>query len=302
MAFTAHIGSFVIAPLQLGPLLLLAVLYAKRAHTLAERGTPVPVWRQACFAGGLLVIFLALASPLASINTELFLAHMSQHLLLADVAAFLLVLGFTGPLLQPILGLPVIGRLRILAHPVVALVLWMANLYVWHIPALYEATLTNEALHALQHTCFLGFGILIWMPLFGPLPRPQWFGPIAMFLYILAIRFAGGILGNVFIWSPNTFFPAYEPGAEHWGISALADQGVAGSIMMIESIFLTVGLIVWLVIDFAKRDQRSQELIDYAEANGIALDPERARRAVRADRGEELMERLRLRDPTLGAR
>ena len=298
---TAHLGSFVIAPLQLVPLVLLAIAYTVRANTLAGRGQPVAVWRQACFATGLVVIFLALASPLASVNSELFLAHMSQHLLLADIAALLLVLGVTGPLLQPLLARPLIGRLRVLAHPLVALVLWMVNLYVWHIPALYEATLTNDLLHALQHSCFLGFGILIWMPLFGPLPKPQWFGPIAMFLYILAIRFAGGILGNVFIWSPETIFPAYEPGAEHWGITAIADQGIAGSIMMIESIFLTVGLVVWLVIDFAKRDQRSQELIDYAEANGLELDPERARRAVRAGRSEELMERLRLRDPTVGA-
>lgn len=73
-------------------------------------------------------------------------------------------------------------------------------------------------------------------------------------------------------------------------MSGIADQGVAGSIMMIESIFLTVGLMIWLLIDFAKRDERSQELLDFAVAHGLELDEQRA---VKAGRGDELMDRLR---------
>src|ERR1051326_6228541 len=91
-------GAF--APLELVPLLVAAALYAKRSMTLADRGRPVPVWRQVCFAAGLLTIVIALASPVAHVAEELVIAHMVEHLLLGDVATLLLVLGLTGPLLQ----------------------------------------------------------------------------------------------------------------------------------------------------------------------------------------------------------
>src|SRR5262245_49668438 len=119
----AHVaGDF--APLELLPLLLAAALYAKRSSTLAARGRPLPLWRQICFAAGLLTIVVALVSPLGHISEELVIAHMGEHLLLGDIATLLLVLGLTGPLLQPILAIPVFDRLRILAHPLVALPLW----------------------------------------------------------------------------------------------------------------------------------------------------------------------------------
>ncbi len=112
----AHVEA-VFAPFEVLPLLLAAGLYAKRSVTLAERGRPVPLWRQLCFAGGLLTIAVALVSPIAHIGEELVIAHMVEHLLLGDLATLLLVLGLTGPLLQPILAIPVFDRLRTLAHP-----------------------------------------------------------------------------------------------------------------------------------------------------------------------------------------
>src|SRR5947199_23447 len=101
---------------------------------------------------------------------------MAEHLLIGDIAALLIVLGFTGPLLAPLLRIKWIGWLRALTHPVVAVVLWGANFYAWHVPALYQAALHHEALHALEHATFLGFGIAVWMGLLGPLPKPDWFG------------------------------------------------------------------------------------------------------------------------------
>src|SRR5882757_5874672 len=98
----AHVAG-VFAPLELLPLLIAGTLYAKRASTLANKGRPVPIWRQACFAAGLLTIVVALISPVGDIADELVIAHMVEHLLLGDIATLLLVLGLTGPLLQPVL-------------------------------------------------------------------------------------------------------------------------------------------------------------------------------------------------------
>ena len=278
--------------LEAVPLTVAAVLYARRASTLASRGRPVPVWRQACFAAGLAVIAIAVFSPIGHIAEELVLMHMVEHLLIADVAALLLVLGLTGPLLQPILAIPVFDRLRVLAHPAVAFPLWAANLYLWHVPALYEAAYGTAPVHALEHTTFIVFGCLMWMPLVGPLPMPAWFGNAWRLGYILAVRFAGVILGNVLMWSGTVLYPRYAAGEAYWDISPLADQSTAGAIMMVEGTFVALGAFAWLFLRTAQQGSERQRLVELAERQGVALDERRAARAVAAGQGALLEERL----------
>jgi putative membrane protein len=277
---------------QVLPLVLVAGMYATRARTLAREGRPAPVWRQACFYSGLVVMLAALATPLEALADDLFVAHMAEHLLLGDVATLLLVLGLTGPLLAPILRLKPIDRLRFLTNPAVAFPLWVVDLYAWHIPVLHQAALHHDLVHALQHACFVFFGANMWMPLFGPLPKPAWFGTVGKLLYIVAVRLSGAILGNVFIWSNTVFFTAYGNGEAQHGISALHDQTAAGAVMMIEGSLLTIGLFAWLFLDAARQADRKQGLLDWASARGYALTDQRAARAVAADRVDELKRRL----------
>jgi putative membrane protein len=289
----AHVGGAVFAPLQLLGLAVLALAYARRARALAGHGRPVPAWRMACFCAGLALIVVGLASPLAHMGEELLLAHMAQHLLIGDLAALLIVLGLTGPLLQPLLRVRVIGWLRGLAHPLVALPLWIASLYLWHLPVLYQGALTNEPLHALQHLCFFGFGVLMWMPLVGPLPVPSWFSLPAKLGYVVVVRLAGTVLGNIFMWSDTALYPDYAPSEADFGISPLTDQGIAGVIMIAEGGLVTLGVLCWLFLLWAKQDSERQRLLDLADRAGVALDPARAGRAVAAGEGARLEERLR---------
>jgi putative membrane protein len=277
---------------QLLPLLAVAAMYATRARTLARAGRPAPTWRQVCFYGGLAVMFAALAGPLDSLSQELAVAHMGEHLLLGDVATLLLVLGLTGPLLAPVLRIKAIDRLRFLTNPAIALPLWVADLYVWHTPALYHAALHHDLVHALQHGCFVFFGANMWMPLFGPLPKPAWFGTVAKLGYIIAVRLAGAVLGNVLIWSGTVFYSAYAAGEAAHGISPLRDQGAAGVLMMVEGSLLTIGLFAWLFLDAARQADRKQELLDWAAERGYPLTEQRAARAVAAGRTDELRRRL----------
>jgi putative membrane protein len=293
----AHAGGLVFEPLQLIGVSAIALAYVKRERTLAARGRPVPAWRVGCFAAGMLALATALVSPLASLDDELVLAHMAQHLLLGDLATLLIVLGLTGPILQPLLSIRAFDRLRVLTHPLVALPLWVADLYVWHLPALYQATLTSAPLHALQHACFFGFGVLMWMPLVGPLPVPSWFGLPAKLGYVVGVRLFGTILGNVLMWSNAVLYPDYAPGEAAHHISALSDQGIAGVIMMAETGVVTLGLLAWLFLLWAQQDTERQRLLDLADQRGIALDEKRAGRAVAAGQGARLEERLR-RGPT----
>jgi cytochrome c oxidase assembly factor CtaG len=287
----AHVAG-VFAPIELLPLLVAAGLYAKRASTLARRGRPVPIWRQVCFASGLLVIMVALVSPIAHIAEELVIAHMVEHLLLGDIATLLLVLGLTGPLLQPILAIPVLDRLRILAHPLVAFPLWMLNFYAWHIPALYDAAYGGAALHALEHSLFIFFGCLMWMPVFGPLPTPQWFTAAWKVGYVIAVRFAGAILGNVLMWSGTVLYPIYAPGERYWGITPIADQSTAGVVMMVEGTFLALGLLAWVFFEASREGIEKQRLLDLAHDRGVELEDARAQRAVAAGHGERLEKQL----------
>ena len=113
----AHVGTGTLEPLQLVPPLAIAVAYAIRARTLALRGRPVEVWRQLSFAAGVALILASLVSPLAHLGGELLVAHMAQHLVIGDLAALLIVLGLTGPLLQPLLAIRWLDRLRVARAP-----------------------------------------------------------------------------------------------------------------------------------------------------------------------------------------
>jgi putative membrane protein len=288
----AHVGHGTYEPLQLLPPTLAIIGYALRSRTLAAEGRPAPRGKQLSFAAGMLLVFAALVSPAAHIGEELVLAHMAQHLLMADVGALLIVLGLTGPLLQPLLALRLVDRLRFLAHPVVAFTLWVVDLYVWHLPFMYQAALNSQPVHALQHTTFVFFGITMWMALLGPLPQPEWFGNGAKLLYVGAVRLAGALLANVFIWSEAVFYPDYRPGEASWGISPLNDQGIAGTIMMIEGSILTIVLFGWLFLKTAREVEERQLLLEYAQSNGLDLSESRAARAVGAGRGAELRRRL----------
>ena len=289
-----------LAILQLGPLLILGALYAHRVRTLALADRPVPGWRQACFYGGFVTIGAALTS-LGKDSQELLTAHMVEHLLLGDIAALLIVLGLTGPLIAPVLRIPFFNRLRVLAHPLVAFPLWAVNLYAWHLPVLYQAALRHSGVHALEHAMFLGLGINMWMCLFGPLPMPEWFGNLGKLLYIVAVRLTGSLLGNIFLWSGTVFYPYYTHGDAVWHISPIADQNIAGAVMMIEESILTLGLLCWLFLRAARESEERQDLLDFAGAHGLQLTDARVTRAVAAGRGPELRRRMERRPEAPGA-
>jgi putative membrane protein len=277
------LASWTFEPLQLAPIAVIAVAYVVRARTLARRGQPVPGWRIALFALGIALLVIAVASPIAEIGeTELFSFHMTQHLLLGDLAPLCILAGLTGPLLRPILALPGVMRLRVLANPLVAFPIWAANLVLWHVPVLYEAAVEHSGVHALEHIAFFSAGIVLWLPILETLPAPEWFGTGAKLGYIVGVRLVATILGNVFVWGGSAFYDVYDTGNDYLGLSPEADQSLAGSLMMLEGSLVTIVALAWLFLRMAQEGEVRQELIE------SGVDERTARRAVRYRRWHEL--------------
>ena len=267
-------------PLAAAPIALAAFLYYRRAHTLARRGTPVTAWRRVLFGLGLALLALALFSPLAAWGEkQFFFVHMVQHVLLGELAPLAIVAGLTGPLLRPLLAYRWVQRLRVLAHPLVAWPLWAVNLYLWHLPFMYESALGSGAVHASEHIAFFMAGALFWAPVLEPLPAPRWFGNGAKLLYVVAARFAGMVLANVLAWADDPIYDEYVHDVARFGISASADQGIAGSVMRVVDSVVTIAAIAWLFLELAGESERRQELIEQG------VEPEAAARLVRYGRG-----------------
>jgi putative membrane protein len=275
--------SWTFDPLQLAPVAVLAVAYCVRARTLARGGRPVPAWRIALFTLGLVLLVLAFASPVAAVGEdELFSFHMAQHLLLGDLAPLCLLAGLTGSLLQPVLAVVPVQRLRHLANPVVALPLWAINLIVWHLPPLYEGAVRHDLVHALEHACFFTAGVIMWLPVLETLPAPEWFGTGAKLAYIVCVRLVDTVLGNVFIWAGAPVYAVYTGGRDFLGLSPEADQSLAGTVMMLEGSLVTIAAIAWLFLRLAEEGDARQRLLERG------LDARAVRRAVRYGRWREL--------------
>jgi putative membrane protein len=276
-----------VEPLQVLLLFTAVVAYARRSRTLARRGRPVPGARQAWFFAGVTILLAALVSPLHAIGEErLFYVHMTQHLLIGDLAPLAIVLGLDGRILRPLLALPVVGRLRVLAHPLVAFPLWVANFALWHLPAFYGAALAAGPVHALQHGLFFATGALMWAAVVEPLPGPAWFGAGPKALYVLAVRAVGTVVASVFIWSEVVFYPGYagEPGV---GPSALTDQRIGGLVMFVEGGVVTVLVFAWLFLRWTREAELRQTLIDRGHDPAVAARAARYGRSALARRGAE---------------
>jgi cytochrome c oxidase assembly factor CtaG len=274
-------------PLQVAMLVVLGLAYARRAATLRARGHPVPRIRVACFSAGLAVLVVAVVSPIHELGEEYLAFHMLQHVLLIDLAPLLVLAGLTGPLLRPLLAVGPIGRLRVLANPFVAFVVWATVLLAWHLPVLYDAAVRHEAVHALEHVSFFAAGIAVWLPVVETLPAPEWFGTGAKLGYVLGMRGVESVLGNLLLWVAATpLYGAYVRGNDLSAVTPSTDQSLAGAVMLADGVFVTIPLLVWLFLRMQAEAEARQSLLERG------IDPRRARRAVRYGRWRRLAQPL----------
>jgi putative membrane protein len=262
-AATAHVGnSTADAPLILTGnvdawiamnIAILSCLYAAgmvRLRREAPRSPGIPVWQAACFSAGLAVLSIALLSPLDTLSEELFFMHMVQHELLMLAAAPLLVAG--RPLavfiwafrtawrrrIARLLKAGVIQRIgRALTRPLVAWSLQALMVWIWHVPRLFQASLSDDAVHTAQHLGFLLSALLFWSSLIGPYSRLRYGGAV---LSVLCTAIHTGVLGALLTFSPRAWYPVYAGSTEEWGMTLLEDQQLGGLIMWVPAGFVFV--------------------------------------------------------------
>jgi cytochrome c oxidase assembly factor CtaG len=272
--------------------LLIGIAYFVRVGHLREQGRQPSLARQVSFTCGMALIVLATVGPVDTLADDFVFGHMVQHTLLLEEISLLLAIGLTGPVLAPVLSKPGIGRLQVLMHPVAAVAIWLLVMYGWHVPPLYQAAEEGELVHLVEHACFLTAGVVMWLALLGPFPKPEWFGNGAKAIYVGVVHFSSMGLANILMWSGTVLYPFYVASDRAHGIEPLTDQSIAGVVLMVQSVMLMLGILAWLVLRWAREDTERQELLDLASARGIALDERRAGRAVAAGRGAELRRRL----------
>jgi cytochrome c oxidase assembly factor CtaG len=220
--------------------------------------------RLCAFLGGLATIFVALASPIEPFASLLLQIHMAQHLLLLMAAPPLLWLG--APLFPLLRGLPrpirtywvaplfrsafLRGLFSRLTHPAAALAVFTAASWGWHVPALYDLALRSPSWHYLQHTCFLGAGLLFWYPVVRPYPaRPRW--PLGLlFPYLILADLQNTLLSALLTFSDHVLYPYYTTVPRLAGQTALADQSAAGVLMWVPGSAAFLLPLFWIGIEF----------------------------------------------------
>jgi putative membrane protein len=257
---------------------LAAVLYwiggmgvsRKHRHGTSSR------WREAAFWLGLLTILLALQSPIEMLARQLFWVHMVQHLLLMVVAAPLLALaspwtrmwralplrlrrGIAHPLfLHPRLAW-LRAAYRQVSRPSVIWVLSAANLWLWHLPPLYDLTLRNHLVHHLEHSLFLILGIAFWAHLIDQRPFRAPLGTLARAGYVFLAMVQSWGLAGVLSFATVPFYSYALLPSRPGGISALTDQQLGGGMMWVPgAITYSIALIVFLFQWLAEEDSRAQ--------------------------------------------
>jgi putative membrane protein len=253
-------------PVVSGAIAIAAVLYVHGVRTVTLRRGRWSAWRTASFLAGLATVAVALVSPLESASHRLLSAHMVQHMLLMQAAPPLILLGRPMTLLLASSSRPVRRRAASLvrgrfAHAVASPALGFASLvlvlYASHLSPLYEATLTNPLLHAMEHGLFLGAALLFWWPVVARDPGAARLSHPSRLLYLFLSMPVMSILGLVISSANRVLYPYYLFAARPGGIGhALADQRLAGTIMWEGSMLVAVVALSAVLLDWMRREDR----------------------------------------------
>ncbi len=255
-------ASWTVSP---GPLVLIGALTVAYVLRWNRVGASAP--RLLLFLGGIACLAVALLTPVDGLGEQLFFMHMVQHVLLLDLAPILLLLGLTKVILRPVTRrvITLEQRAGLLMHPVTAVVLYVGTMWLWHVPALYDAAAANAFVHVLEHLSFSVAGGLYWWHVLSPIrPRHRLagLGPAG---YMLSTKVGVGLLGVALTFAPEPLYAFYADQPDWWGLSPQTDQSIGGAIMALEQgIVMGVALAFLFVRMLSESEREEQRAERYA--------------------------------------
>jgi putative membrane protein len=229
------------------------------AYALATRGRPVERWRVVSFGASLALIAVVSITPLQTVALNYLLsAHLLQNVVLAEWAPVLFVLG-----IPPFLSAS-IARLRparYLTWPPLALAIWLAVYFFWHLPFAYDAALRHHAtlLH-LEHAMYFGAGCLLWWPVLQD--EPWRLRPGRRAGYLFAAFLLASPLGLLLALIPEPLYAWYEDGPGLWGLSPITDQQIAGITMAFEQALVFFAAFTYFFLRALGSDERGEVFRD----------------------------------------
>ncbi len=276
MASAPGWGSWAVDPLLWLALLAAGGWYVSMLRRVARvTGKRVGPGHWLFYFSGLAALFVALGSPLDPIGDDrLLMAHMLQHVLLADIAPPLLILGLRAPVLP--LGMPrsvlqrvarrgTLGRVwGVATKPWVAIPVWIVVTLVWAIPSVFDFATQHQLVHDLEHATLFYSGIALWWLIITPLPSDRREPGMIRLAYLGISRLGSAAVCLPLTFLGHTMYSLYAQAPRSYGISAITDQRLAGASMCLIE-FLVFGIAVAVVfVDALVRDERAQSLRDAA--------------------------------------
>jgi putative membrane protein len=222
---------------------------------------PWPAVRTLSFLGGIACVVVALQSGLDAYDDRLLSVHMVQHLLLLQLAPLLLLGGRPTLLLLRAIPPPrrpraarALARVRPLTGPLPCLLVFTLVVVLSHLPSFYDATLSSDALHELEHVAYLGAGLLVWWPILDADPvGSQRLGGLGKLVYMLVAMVPMAVIGAYLNRHSSLVYAAY---------AEIADQYRAGAVMWVAGNCVMIAVGLWCSVAALLAEERRQRLRD----------------------------------------
>ncbi|MCF3119571.1 MULTISPECIES: cytochrome c oxidase assembly protein [Streptomyces] len=262
----------------IGCLVALA-LYGWGVARLVRRGDKWPVGRTVSFVLGVLTVLLVMCTKLNDYGMVMFSVHMVQHMVISMLSPILLLLG--APITLALRALPVAARgskgprewllwllhsryMRIITHPAFTIPLFIASLYALYFTPLFDTLMGSKAGHIGMMVHFLAVGLVFFWPIMGVDPGPHRPGYVMRMLELFAGMPFHAFFGIALMMATQPMIGTYMHPPASLGIDALQDQEAAGGIAWAFSEIPSVVVLVALLFQWRKSEEREARRKDRA--------------------------------------
>jgi putative membrane protein len=228
--------------------MLLVLSVVAGAYFWAQRQWSAERLRRFAFELALILLLAVYITPVETIALNYLLSvHLFQNVVTAEWAPGLVVFGIAPALARKLERFPFV---RLVAHPLIALPLWLGTYYVWHVPVIYDTALEHPgSLLHVEHATYFVAGVLMWWPVIhGRLSD----GIKA--LYLFGAFVLASPLGLLLALLPTPVYDFYEDAPQLWRLSDLTDQQIAGVTMAVEQAIVFFAVFAYFFLRFLRTE------------------------------------------------